>query len=435
MGTYHYDLIVVGNTPEARYGAYLAAKQQARVALITQGQRFKGSVLQSHSAQHQTHNFGRFDPAHLSIIAAQAHLSPQLLAIAGVDEVTTPGRFEQQLAGPDAQWSWRDRSHHLQAERYLLAMGRYVQPPPLATNLAEDLTTLDALLNQAWDDLPPALIILGATPTAIITAQSLQRLGKAVTLVCRDRLLPQEDPIVVQYLQAGLEAEGITIYTRATLRDLQQQEDKYVLQLKHLQPEQQTVESDRIIWALESRPEIGAWNFSESSPRDRMPVDQYLRVQPQTRAKIYACGSLLGGYEHPNIGQYEAAIAIHNCLHQHQKRADYRSVPWVLATEPPLARVGLTPQQAKHLYGPAMAIQVKTVYPAHTPHARLTGNATGLCQIVMDGQGQILGATMLGLGAEELISAIALAIEQDLRWDQLPPHLWTALTPTELLRN
>lgn len=432
MGTYHYDLIVVGNTPEARYGAYLAAQQQARVALITQGQRFKGSVLRSHSAQHQTQNFGRFDPVHPSIMAAQEHLSPHTLAIAGVDEVTTSGRFEQQSLEQESQWFWRDRSHFLQADHYLLAMGRYVQPPPLATQLA-NLTTLDGLLDQTWDNLPATIVILGGTPTALITAQSLQRLGKAVTLVCRDRLLPQEDPVVVQHLQAGLEAEGITIYTRVAVRDIEQHADQQVLQLERFPTDLQTLACDRIIWATESRPEIGVWNVSESSPRDRLPVNQYLRVHPHTQPQIYACGSLLGGYDHPNIGRYEAAIAVHNCLHRRQKRADYRAVPWVLATEPPLARVGLTPQQAKRVYGET--IQVRTTYPAHTPHACLTHNATGLCQVVMDEQGRILGATLLGSGAEGLISAIALAIEQGLRWNQIPTHLWTALTMTEVLRT
>ncbi|NEO84007.1 MAG: NAD(P)/FAD-dependent oxidoreductase [Spirulina sp. SIO3F2] len=404
MPTYNYDLMVIGNTSTARYAALFAAQQKSRVALVTQGQPLRNSVLRSQSAQHQTQATDKYDPEHPAIAAAQAQLSTYALASAGVDEITVSGTWTN-----DPHWIWQTEPAGLQARRYLLATGAQIAAPTIAQDL-EPVLTLDQLLNQSWAELPEHLTLIGATPTALVTAQSLQRLGKTVTLVTDDRLLPQEDPVVVQRLQAILEAEGIKIYTHRSVTQVQQRGARQGLQAGELE-----IESDRLIWAELTQPDLAGF-----------PVQQPIRVNRNLRClnalHLYACGAVLGGYDSPGIGQYEAAIAVHNCLNSRQRTVNYQAVPWVLATNPPLARVGLTPQQAHARYGKAM--QIHTLYRQALPSAILTETTTGLCRWVTDEQGRIVGAMLLGQGADVAVGAIALAIQQRLRVDQLPASFW-----------
>ncbi|MEM8641505.1 MAG: FAD-dependent oxidoreductase [Cyanobacteria bacterium P01_G01_bin.54] len=407
MPTYEYDLIVIGNTPAARSAALLAAQQSIRVALITQGAPRHDALLQSQSAQHQTQTTRTYDPEHTSLLTAQDLLSPYTLAVAGIDEVTDAGTWHNPPA-----WIWRTDRVNYQAKRYLLALGQQSSVPPLAQNL-DPVVTLESLLEQPWQDLPQRLAIVGASPITLVTAQSLRRTGREITLVARDRLLPQEDPMVVQYLQGILEAAGIRLYTHMSVSQIQQRESQ-----QWLQAGDRALESDRLIWA---QPTPRIWpRLRDLGAAGQYQVNRQLRVTPYRN--LYACGGWLGGYADLAVGQYEAAIAVHNCLHRRQRSVDYRTVPWVLPTDPPLARVGLTPDQARHRYG--AVVQVQTTPRHQLLSARLTETTVGLCRWVTGERGQILGATLLGSGADVAVGALALAIQQGLTIDQVGRSVW-----------
>ncbi|MGB0562543.1 MAG: FAD-dependent oxidoreductase, partial [Spirulinaceae cyanobacterium] len=328
MHTYEYDLMVIGNTPEARYAALLAAQQSAaspaaRVALITQAQPRQDLLLQGQSAQHQTQTTGSYDPAHPSLIAAQDLLSPYTLAVAGVDEVTDAGTWafsSPQSSATSPGWVWQTQRASHQAERYLLATGQAIDAPAIAQAL-DPIVTLPQVLTQPWQTLPQRWVIVGATPMALVVAQSLRRTGRDVTMVLRDRLLPQEDQVIVHYLQAILEAAGIRLYTHTEIQHVQQLENQQWLQVGN-----RAIESDRILWA-EPAPRIWAGlTIAPGSPQVR--ANRQLRVEPFRN--LYVCGGWLGGYDALELGQYEAAIAVHNCLHRRQRSVDYRAVAWVL---------------------------------------------------------------------------------------------------------
>ena len=136
-----------------------------------------------------------------------------------------------------------------------------------------------------------------------------------------------------------------------------------------------------------------------------------------TNSRIYACGDAIGGYQFAHIANYEAKIALQNALVSPQYKVDYRSIPWLVCTDPPLARVGFTVTQARQKYG--NDVLVLQQYFKTLAIAQIQDEMTGICQLVVRRNGTILGAAIIGSQAGELINLIALAIAQQLKIDAI----------------
>jgi pyruvate/2-oxoglutarate dehydrogenase complex dihydrolipoamide dehydrogenase (E3) component len=122
---------------------------------------------------------------------------------------------------------------------------------------------------------------------------------------------------------------------------------------------------------------------------------------------IYACGDVCGPLPFTHIAEYQAGIIISNAVIRFPKKADYRVVPWVTFTDPELARVGLTEQQARE-----QGIEPEVLrFPfAQIDRALTEGEARGQVKLVAK-KGKLLGASILGTHAGELIHEIALAMK------------------------
>ncbi len=129
---------------------------------------------------------------------------------------------------------------------------------------------------------------------------------------------------------------------------------------------------------------------------------------------IYACGDVIGGYDFANIANYEAKIALNNALFFPRLKVDYRSIPWAIFSVPMVAQVGLTEAQAKRLFS-REEILVLRHYFKTVAAAQLRGETTGMCKLIVLRNGEILGASICGAEAGELINLIALAMSQKIK--------------------
>ncbi|MGB6301961.1 MAG: mercuric reductase, partial [Rivularia sp. (in: cyanobacteria)] len=127
---------------------------------------------------------------------------------------------------------------------------------------------------------------------------------------------------------------------------------------------------------------------------------------------------VIGGYNLPNIASYEAKIAIKNALFLPKYKINYRAIPWGILTQPTLAQVGLTETQAKNRYD-QNDILVLRQYFKTLVSAQLTDETTGICKIIVCRNGEILGASILGAEARELINVIALAMAEKIKINKL----------------
>ena len=146
-----------------------------------------------------------------------------------------------------------------------------------------------------------------------------------------------------------------------------------------------------------------------------------------TNPCIYACGDVIGGYQFTHVASYEAVVVLTNTLFFPISKVNYRVIPWATFTDPELARVGLTEQQAKEQYGEDVYV-LKQPF-ASVDRALAEAKPQGFAKIITRGNGEILGAHLVGSSAGELIHEIVLAMSHRLKVSALTGiHIYPTLS-------
>ncbi|NEO99808.1 MAG: FAD-dependent oxidoreductase [Symploca sp. SIO2E9] len=276
-------------------------------------------------------------------------------------------------------------------------------------------------------NLQGSLVVIGGSAIGTQLAQILARLGCDVTLVeSGSGILPTEDPEVSRLVQAQLEAEGVRLLTQSPISHIRQIENK-----KWIQAGNEAIEADEILLAYGHQSNLEDLNLEGVGVKfDSKGLELNEKLQTTNR-RIYACGDVIGGYQFAHIAEYEASIALKNALFAPLFKVDYRSIPWAISCDPQLARVGLTEVQARRRYG--KKVLVVRQYFKILEKAQLLGATSGFCKLVLCRNGEILGASIVGAEASELIGEIALAIQQKIKVSAIAnlPHV--SLTLSEII--
>jgi pyruvate/2-oxoglutarate dehydrogenase complex dihydrolipoamide dehydrogenase (E3) component len=219
-------------------------------------------------------------------------------------------------------------------------------------------------------------------------------------------LLPQEDPEMSEALRDLLTGEGIAIHTDTAAERVVDKAGQRVLECSG----GLRLETDQLLVAVGRQPSLEDLNLAAAGvehDRKGVRVDARLRT---TRKHIFACGDVCGPYPFTHMAEYQAGIVISNAIFRVPKKVDYRVVPWVTYTDPELARVGLTAQQAAERGIEARVLR----FPFGDIDRALTDGAPqGMVKLVTH-RGKILGASILGAHAGELIHELALAMHAGL---------------------
>ena len=454
--TVEYDLIVIGGSPVGAYAAVAAARLNARVALIepqwlqtkslgdraiyTQALAQIGHVLQQvrdapqlgihcsttdSTEQQQVPSIQLAEAmqwAHSVVDTCSQQNSPAILGSLGVDVMTGTGEFCRR---PHLGFVVNNR--RLRARAYLIATGSRPEIPDIdglqtisyftPTDIWQEKLQVGKLqIESLENNLQPSnqllqgnWLIIGATPTGTELAQTLARLNCEVTLVTStSQILPKEDSEASHLVQAQLEAEGIRVLTESPVTQVRRIEDKIWVQAGN-----QAIEADKILLATGQQPNVEALNLEGVGVKYTQQGLKLNEKLQTTNPRIYACGDVAGGYQFTHIAQYEASIALNNALFAPLFKVDYRSIPWAILCDPQLARVGLTEAQARRRYG--KDVFVVRQYFKTLDKAQLLGQTTGFCKIIGRQSGELLGASIVGSEASELIGAIALAIRQKIK--------------------
>ena len=441
-----YDLVVIGSSWEGIYAAKNAAKLQARVALVTQTEPTKDNkdsvflpddllfnyslatlgkfqnLLADNYLSYEADSFARFSLAKADTwildrkTAVQSLNSLSDLAALGVDVVVGKGQFS---AAPNLALQVKRRK--LTARRFLLATGTNFIPDFIDRKTSKNYLTLRDIPQEKLSSLPTNIIIIGGDPAAIELAQHLSLFHKKITLVVREtRLLFREDRDLSSLMQGQLEAAGIDILV-----------DTHISQIKTIQGRKCIQAGDRTLWADEvivvdyRQPNIAGLNLAEVNvkcDRRRVCVNQKLET---TNPKIYACGDLIGGYSLPNIAQYEANIVLKNALFFPCYEAKYHTLPWAILTSISLARVGLNERQARQKYP---KIYVVREYFNNIVKAKILDYNPGMFKLIVTQKGKILGCSIFGDRAAELITIPALMMQHNIKLDRNPMRGLTSLS-------
>ena len=440
-----YDLVVIGGTQAGRYAAIAAAHLQARVALIENTPPglslhsgiYNQSLTQVGRVLQQTSNADQFgvywDQADATspqqipeirfseaiswasgvVSTLEEQNSPAVLASLGVDVIIGEGEFCRK-----PYLGFVVNGRRLRSRAYLIATGSNK-----ATTEIDGLQSTGYLTPADWqqkfpEKLPKEWVVIGGGATGTEMAQILARLGADVTLVARSsHILAKEDPEAARLIQAQLEAEGVRILTQTDVTQVKQIDGK-----KWVLAGNKAIETDEILLCTPSSQPIKSLNLEGvgvKMNRHGIQVNEKLQTR---NPRIYACGDVAGGHQLPHIAQYEASIALKNALFLPIFKANYRGIPTAVFSDPMLARVGLTEEQARRIY--VKDVVVLRQYFKSASKAQILGETTGFCKLILRRNGQILGSCIVGTQADELIHIIALAIQQKIKVNallQLPP--------------
>jgi pyruvate/2-oxoglutarate dehydrogenase complex dihydrolipoamide dehydrogenase (E3) component len=301
-------------------------------------------------------------------------------------------------------------SERLHARHLIIATGAEPVVPDIAGLAPGRALTTQTL--WAIRELPNRLLVLGGGPVGCELAQAFQRLGSAVTLVERaERLLPREEPEASAEVRRSLEVDGVRVLTGATLESVQNGARANVLG----SDSQAVIEFDQLLCALGRRSRVeGVGLDGLGLARD---ADGTLRVDDWMRTSepgVFACGDVATADRLTHVAGQMAWHAAFNALFGGllPLRIDRRAIPRCVFTNPEVARVGLTRGEAEQ----AGIKVVCTRYEMSALDRAIIEEQTRGFVMVLTAQGsdRIVGATVVGERAGELISLFTLAIRERL---------------------
>jgi pyruvate/2-oxoglutarate dehydrogenase complex dihydrolipoamide dehydrogenase (E3) component len=293
----------------------------------------------------------------------------------------------------------------IRPRRFVIATGsRPVVPPIPGLDHVPYLTNETVFANR---ERPEHLIVIGGGAVGIELAQAHRRLGSAVTVIDAGPLLPREDPELAGRLTALLAEEGIALQPSVDVAGVERNDSGVAVVLAN----GEHIIGSHLLLAAGRRPDTAALNLDaaaiETTPHG-IKLDRRLRT---TNRHIFAIGDAAGGPQFTHVALYHAGIVIRNALFRLPARVDYRALPWVTYTDPELAQAGLT-EMAARAQG---TVRIERWPFADNDRARTERDTAGEVKIVTRRNGRILGATILGSGAGDLILPWALAISQNLK--------------------
>lgn len=299
----------------------------------------------------------------------------------------------------------------LSARSLIIATGAGPFIPPIPGLSEIDYLSSDNLWRL--DTLPARLLVLGGGPIGCELAQAFQRLGSRVTQVEREaRLLGREDPEIARLVQRRFAEEGVDIRAGHRAREVIQKDGRQRLVCEHA-GQSVEIEFDRILCAVGRAPNSAGFGLEELGVK--LNPDRTICVNEKLQTSIpniYACGDVAGPYQFTHTAAHQAWYAAVNALFGRFKRfkAYYTVIPWATFTDPEVARVGLNEQDARRQ---GIRYEVTHYGLEELDRAITEGEARGVVKVLTaPGRDKILGATIVGEHAGELITEYISAMRQ-----------------------
>ena len=449
----HYDrnLVVIGAGAAGLVASYIAAAVKARVTLI-EGHKMGGDCLNygcvpskaliktaklMHQMRHSA-TYGIADAqARMSfadvmqrvqrvVAAIEPHDSVARYTGLGVDVVLGQAKivdpWHVQVTKADGSVST------LSTRAIVVAAGAEPFVPPLPGLAEAGVLTSDTLWKLR--EQPRRMVVLGGGPVGCELAQAFARLGSQVTQIeMLDRIMVREDPEVSAYSQRMLEADGVTVLTgHKALRCDNAGGTKAIVVAAG--GEEKRIEFDALICAVGRVARLRGYGLEELGiPVQRtIETNEYLQtIYPN----IYACGDVAGPFQFTHTASHQAWYASVNALFGFARKfkADYSVIPWSTFIDPEVARVGLNEQEAKQQ---GIAHEV-TRYGIDDLDRAIADSADhGWVKVLtVPGKDKILGVTIVGEHAGDLLAEYVLAMKHGLGLNKILGTIHTYPTLAE----
>lgn len=317
------------------------------------------------------------------------------------------------------------KGEKISAKRFIIASGSHPMIPPI-----DGLKDISYLTNENVFDLealPKSLAVLGGGPIGMELSQAFARLGVEVSIIeMFERLMIREDKEIAEVLVDEFKAEEIKIYTGKKAVRFSKDGGLLSITLEDKDKIQSIVKAEKVLVAVGRAANVQGLDLEKAGVKysnKGVEVDATLRTSAKN---IYACGDVAGPYQFSHMAEYQAVIAVGNSLFPFKRRVDYSVVPWCTFTDPEVARVGLTEDEARSKF---KDIKIYRSLYSGNDRAVTDIEEKGLAKVITDKKGYILGAHIVGANAGEIIHEYVLAKSSKLKIGNLSSaiHIYPTL--------
>lgn len=338
------------------------------------------------------------------------HVQRVIAAIAPNDSVERFGALGVTVIKGEARFVSRSTvmvgDQAIKARRFVIATGSRPSAPPIP-----GLDALPYLTNESvfsLTKLPERLLVLGGGAVGVELSQAMARLGSQVTLIEAQSLLAREDAEAVGLVRRALLREGVTVLEQTRVARAEPKRGGLRLVLE----DETTLEGTHLLVAAGREPNIEALDLELAGIRSDakgVVVDKGLRSSNRRVFAIGDCASgQSGGLQFTHVANYHAGLVLRSALFRLPVRVQTLAIPRVTYCQPELASVGLSEAEAR-----ARGAVTLLRWPfAENDRAQAERKTDGFVKLVTDKKGRILGATIVGAGAGELIVPWCMAIQK-----------------------
>lgn len=449
------NLVVIGAGAAGLVSSYIAATVKAKVTLV-EASKMGGdclnygcvpskALIKSAKVAHQMRHADRYGlhraSPEFSFRAVMARVHEIIRTIEPADSVerytglgvdvvkgyatiVDPWTVEIALEGGGTQ--------RLTTRSIIIAAGAAPIVPDLPGLEEVGYVTSDTLWERfaEMDDMPQRIVVLGGGPIGSELSQAFARLGAEVTQVDRgSRILPREDEDVSALALEAQQASGVTVLTDATaLRCESDGGEKRIIVATA--DGERSIAFDALVLAVGRAARLTGYGLEQLGIETNRTV-----VTDATLATIYpnifACGDVAGPYQFTHVAAHQAWYASVNALFGQFRtfKADYRVIPWTTFIDPEIARVGLNEQEAREQ---GIAFEVTRYSLDHLDRAIAESAHSGFVKVLTaPGKDRILGVTIAGDHAGELIAEYVLAMKQGIGLNKILGTIHTYPTMAE----
>jgi len=433
---FDYNLIAIGAGSAGLVTSYIGAAVKAKVALIEKHKMggdclntgcvpskalIRTARLLAEARESEKYGVRRMDATfdfaevmqrvQLVIAKIEPHDSVERYSGLGVEVITGAAT----LVSP---WEVEVNGRRISARTLVIATGARPSVPDLPGLGDIDFLTSDTVWNLRVQ--PKRLLVLGGGPIGCELAQCFARLGSAVTLVGRaPRLLPREDADASNEVEARFRQEGITLALAHRALRVERAGEGGVLVCAHTDSEVR-IEFDRLLLALGRTANVEGFGLKELgialNPNGTIEHDAQLRTR---FPNIRVCGDVAGPHQFTHVAAHQAWYAAVNGLLAPfwSYNVDYSVIPWVTFTDPEVARVGLSEDEAA---AKNIAVEVTRYGIDDLDRAIADSSDHGFVKVLTrPGNDVILGASIVGAHAGELLPEFVLAMKHGLGLNKL----------------
>jgi len=317
--------------------------------------------------------------------------------------------------------------YEIRARRVVVATGSAAFVPPIPGLAEVDYFTNESLFENTRK--LSHLIIIGGGPIGLEMAQAHRRLGSKVTVLEGLKALGKDDPELASVVLENLREEGIVIREGAMVAAVEKRGKTGVRVTITVDGETETVDGTHLLVAVGRSVNVEGMNLEKAGieyDRRGIKVSKSLR---SSNSKVYAIGDVAGGMQFTHVAGYHAGLVLRAILFRKKAEVNEAIIPWVTYTDPELAHVGYNEVDAAAKFKNIRILR----WPYHeNDRAQAERKTKGLIKMITNKKGKILGVSIAGANAGEMINMWALAVSKDLTVQDVSSYIAPYPTMSEI---